>query len=139
MKKLFSIITISLFMSCGIKTETITQENTVTQDAEMVADESKKMAPNKIKVLNFATFHMGETTDANKVDFDEKNLENQKNASTIAKMISKFKPTIICVEVPFEEQNALTIEFDKYLSDSEKGSTYKGEIGLIAFASCKAF
>lgn len=124
-------------MSCGVKPKNITKENTVTQATAMDIPISKKTIFNKIKVLNFATFHMGETTDANKVDFDDKNPENQKNALSIAKMISKFKPTIICVEVPFEEQSALNIEFDKYLANSDKVSTYKGEIGLIAFEVAK--
>jgi len=101
------------------------------------AQNSTSNPSDKIKVLNFATFHMGETADANKVDFDETSKTNQKNAQKIALMIAKFKPTIICVEVPAEEQEALNLEFEKYRS-AGKPSAYKGEIGLIAFEVAKS-
>jgi len=129
MKKILSIITICFLMGCENKNGNVNQDSTANKaKAEIPASK-----PNKVKVLNFATFHMGETTDANKVEFDEKNLKNQENAKKLAKMIAKFKPTIICVEVPLEEQDALNVEYQKYLSDATKPSSYRGEIGLVAF------
>lgn len=87
----------------------------------------------KIQVLNFATFHMGSTTDANSVDFDDKNKKNQEDAQKIAQLIARFKPTIICVEVPREKNKALNNKYQAYLNDPSKASTYYGEVGLVAF------
>lgn len=132
MKNIITLITICSLISCGINTERINKEKSVVNNSEIESAETKSISSDKIKVLNFATFHMGETVDANKVEFDEENKENQNNAKKIAQMISKFNPTIICVEVPLEEQDELDTEFKKYLN-SEKPSSYKGEVGLIAF------
>ncbi len=132
MKNIITLITICLLISCGINTERINKEKSVVNNSEIESAETKSISSDKIKVLNFATFHMGETVDANKVEFDEENIENQNNAKKIVQMISKFDPTIICVEVPLEEQDELDTEFKKYLN-SEKPSSYKGEVGLIAF------
>jgi len=49
--------------------------------AQKVPYEQKKIYKNKfddaIPVLNVATFHMGETPDAIKTDFDENDIKNQ--------------------------------------------------------------
>jgi hypothetical protein len=87
----------------------------------------------KIKVLNFGTFHMGSTTDANSIPFDINDKKNQADAKAIAKLIAEFKPTIICVEVPREKNEELNKEYQKYLVNPSKVSTYSGEIGLVAF------
>jgi len=132
MKKMITLITICLLINCQVYAQSNSQEPGATKTTEVQTQESVSTS-DKIKVLNFATFHMGETVDANTVDFDEKNLENQKNANKLAVMLSKFKPTIICVEVPIESQDALNTEFQKYLSEANGPSSYKGEIGLVAF------
>lgn len=87
----------------------------------------------KIKVLNFATFHMGSTSDAHSVDFDEKDKKNQDDAKKIAQMISNFKPTVICVEVSQNYGKELNEEYQKYLSNPANISSYYGEVGLVAF------
>ena len=53
----------------------------------------------KVKVLNFATFHMAYTPDEHKVKFDQNNAKSKSETYEIAKMLAKFKPTIICVEI----------------------------------------
>ncbi|MEZ4875880.1 MAG: DUF5694 domain-containing protein [Flavobacteriaceae bacterium] len=89
--------------------------------------------PEKIKVLNFATFHMGNTSDASSVEFDEQNKKNQQDAKEIATMISTFKPTVICVEIPPAYNDELNQAYQAYLNDPSKASAYYGEIGLVAF------
>jgi hypothetical protein len=49
----------------------------------------------KIKVLNFGTFHFGYTSNANKTDFDKEDENSQKEIRAISKMIAQFRPTII--------------------------------------------
>lgn len=87
----------------------------------------------KIKVLNFATFHMGGTSDANSVDFDENDKKNQEDAQEAAKILAEFEPTIVCVEVPWERNNALDSVYQTYLQAPGNSSTYYGEVGMVAF------
>ena len=51
-----------------------------------------------VPVLNVGTFHMGNTPDANKTEFDERNAENVRQIHELAKKIAAFRPTIILVE-----------------------------------------
>jgi hypothetical protein len=76
---------------------------------------------------------MGSTTDANSIPFDINDKKNQADAKAIAKLIAEFEPTIICVEVPREKNEELNKEYQKYLVNPSKVSTYSGEIGLVAF------
>ena len=87
----------------------------------------------KIKVLNFATFHMGTTSDEHTIEFDEENKKNQEDAKQIAKLISAFNPTVICVEVPPGYNDELNEKYNEYLKNPEKASSYYGEVGLVAF------
>ena len=89
-----------LFM---VSCEQNTPKKAISQ--ETTPSKTFKEFPKKVQVLNFATFHMGTTTDANSVDFDENNRKNQQDAKEIARLIAEFEPTIICVEVP-PEKNA---------------------------------
>jgi hypothetical protein len=123
MKKTIAIITICILTSC---TEKI--EKSISEISKPISIKSEK-----IKVLNFATFHMGSTTDATHVKFDEEDKKNQEDAKKIAQMISKFKPTIICVEVPLNDQTELNAEYQKYVSTPKNTSSYYGEVGLVAF------
>lgn len=104
-------------------------------EAQTQTSESPEIAvkSDKIKVLNFATFHMGTTSDANSVEFDEKDKKNQADAKRIAEMIAEFKPTIICVETPREDDDELNSEYKSYLENPEKSIPYYGEVGLVAF------
>ncbi len=54
--------------------------------------EEKRVENDKIKVLNFGTFHMGFTTDANMVDFNE---HNQKNKEAVHEIAKKYLHSIL--------------------------------------------
>jgi len=123
MEKIISLLIICVLISCNKNTNELK-----SADSSAISIESKK-----IKVLNFATFHMGSTSDANSVDFDEEDKKNQEDAKKIARMISKFKPTVICVEVPASDNTALNEEYQKYVSNPESVPFYYGEVGLVAF------
>ncbi len=123
MKKITPFLIICILTSCSKKTEDLNGANSTT-----ISIESEK-----IKVLNFATFHMGSTTDANSVDFDEEDKNNQEEAKKIAQLISNFKPTVICVEVPVKDNVELNVEYQKYVNNPKSVPSYYGEVGLIAF------
>lgn len=116
-------IALLLLFSCNEKAQIVSE-----QDSQEISIES-----DKIKVLNFATFHMGSTSDEASIEFDEENKKNQQDAEEIAKIISLFNPTVICVEVPVSQNEELNLEYTQYLRNPNKASTYYGEVGLVAF------
>ncbi len=100
------------------------------------AQESQKMANKKIKVLNIGMFHMGETSDANKTEYNEASKKAKKEIDYVVKSIANFKPTIILVEQEPKYQIKLEEAYKKYKADTGADIGYygKSEIGLIAFA-----
>lgn len=114
MKNLLLLFTFSLLFFSAIETQA-------------------QASTSKIKVLNFATFHMGTSSDANSVEFDEEDEKNQADAQQIAEMIAKFQPTVICVEVVPEDRVELNEKYQEYVGNPAKKSTYYGEVGLVAF------
>ena len=126
--KLQCILLMGLFM---VSCEQNTPKKAISQ--ETTPSKTFKEFPKKVQVLNFATFHMGTTTDANSVDFDENNRKNQQDAKEIARLIAAFEPTIICVEVPPEKNAELNEKYKEFLSNPEKPIIYYGEVGMVAF------
>lgn len=126
MNRILVILLVSATVSCSTSSGETEKESHQPAQRESVAGD-------KIKVLNFATFHMGSTSDARSVEFDKENKKNQEDAGKIAQIISRFQPTVICVEVPFGQNAELNEEYRKYLAAPDKASTYYGEVGLVAF------
>ena len=85
-------------------------------------------------VLLLGTWHMGETSDANKSRYDASKPERRAEISALAQQLAtQFKPTKIIVEATPEEQATMDSLYTAYLKNPEKLSTYGGEIGLLAF------
>lgn len=87
----------------------------------------------KIKILNFGTFHMGFTTDAYTTEFDEHDRENKKEVHEIAELLSKFKPTVIVVEWAPEYNERLQSHYNDYLEEPDMLFENPGEVQLLAF------
>ncbi|WP_246848971.1 DUF5694 domain-containing protein [Aquimarina sp. U1-2] len=126
MKNILTLIIITVFFSC-------VEGNKPIKESENPSQSKSDTISSKIPVLNFATFHMGKTSDANSTEFDENDRKNQQDAKRIAEMISKFKPTIICVEYPTEKDSILQNEYKKFLKNPSEPVSWYGEIGLVAF------
>ncbi|GAA0872987.1 hypothetical protein GCM10009117_21340 [Gangjinia marincola] len=126
MKNILFIIIIIVSFSCA-------EEKKSIEEIEIIPQANSDTISNKIPVLNFATFHMGKTSDANSTEFDENDRKNQQDAKRIAEMISKFKPTIVCVEYPTEKDSILNLEYNEFLKNSSQPVSWYGEIGLVAF------
>ena len=88
---------------------------------------------NVIPVLNFGTFHMGYTSDANSVNFDENDEKNKKEVWKIAKLLSEFKPTVILVEMPPAKNEALQKAYQDYVKNPQMIIKNPNEIELLAF------
>lgn len=87
----------------------------------------------KIEVLNFGTFHMGETSDENKTEFDENNKDNQKAVHKIAAMLAKFKPTVILVEARPEYDEKLQSLYKEYVKNPNMKFKNPNEVQLLAY------
>ncbi|WP_350293537.1 DUF5694 domain-containing protein [uncultured Croceitalea sp.] len=88
---------------------------------------------NKIKVLNFGTFHMGLTPDENTTKFNEKDKKNIKEVHAIAKKLSEFKPTVIIVETIPEKTINVQNKYKAYKQNPQLKFEKPGEIELLAF------
>ncbi|MGN0001972.1 MAG: DUF5694 domain-containing protein [Sphingobacterium composti] len=88
---------------------------------------------NAIPVLNLGTFHMGNTSDASKVEFDENDQNNIKQIHEIAKQIAAFKPTIILVEQEPRFNPTLKEKYNTYLKNPKHNFNNPSEIELLAF------
>ncbi|NBL65820.1 hypothetical protein GV828_11470 [Flavobacterium sp. NST-5] len=89
--------------------------------------------PDAIEVLNFGTFHMGYTPDANTVNFDENDKKNQSEVHKVAKMLANFKPTVIIVETTPEYNENLQKEYQNYLQNPKMKFEKPSEIELLAY------
>jgi hypothetical protein len=89
----------------------------------------------KSKVLNLGVFHMGNTSDANKVkyDSDKSNVE----IDAIINMLADFKPTMICVEIIPNNNEDLNKDYSNFLNDGKYKTKYKGEIEALAYKVAK--
>ncbi|BDD04005.1 DUF5694 domain-containing protein [Aureibacter tunicatorum] len=89
---------------------------------------------NKIKVLNLGVFHMGYTSDAHSIEYDESSDESKKQIKEVNELIARFKPTHIMVEVETNDQNALEEAYLSYLKDPKQETTFGGtEVEILAF------
>ncbi|QCX54510.1 hypothetical protein FGE20_11045 [Elizabethkingia sp. JS20170427COW] len=86
-----------------------------------------------IPVLNVATFHMGETSDANSTDFDENDRKNQQEVKNLAKLLAEFKPTIIVIEDLPKNDSLRQISYSDYLKNPKKKFRNPSEIELLAY------
>lgn len=86
-----------------------------------------------IPVLNVATFHMGETSDAMKTEFDENNKNNQTEVKKVAKLLAEFKPTIIIIEALPEKDSIRQADYLEYKKNPNKKFTNPDERELLAY------
>ena len=86
-----------------------------------------------IPVLNIGTFHMGLTTDANSLNFDEHNQNNINQIHAIARQIATFKPTIILIERDPSTNQQTQKQYLEYLNNPAIKFEKPSEIELLAF------
>ena len=120
-KPILFIVIITLIFACSGVTEDNKNE---------YKDETKE---EKIEILNFGTFHMRYTPDANSVKFNERDLENQKQVHDIAKKLAAFKPTVILVEKAPKFNDSLQQQYNSYVSDKNMFFENPSEVELLAF------
>jgi hypothetical protein len=123
MKKLFFILFI-LLISC---------RNETSNQLAKTIDEQDSKKVEKIQVLNVGFFHFGTTSDANKVDFDEKSSKEQEEIRKLSKLLAAFKPTIICLEYTPDIDNKINEGYQKFLENPNKLDTQYGELSMVGY------
>jgi len=86
-----------------------------------------------IPVLNVATFHMGETTDANSTEFDENDKKSQEEVRKVARLLAEFKPTIIVIESLPEKDSIRRADYLDYVKHPDKKFNDPDERELLAY------
>lgn len=109
----------SLLVSFLIVTSSFAQTDEVSND--------------KIKVLNFATFHLSNSSDANTTAVDINDPQVKRDIEKVVANLLKFKPTIICVEVPATESAGTDEIYQEYKIDQSNTTGWSEEINAIAF------
>ena len=87
----------------------------------------------KIPILNFGTFHMGETRDLNKTEFDENDKKNQIAVKEIAAKLALFRPTVIIVEMPPSNDKKLQAAYSDFIINPKMIFKDPSEIELLAY------
>ncbi|MDZ7757718.1 DUF5694 domain-containing protein [Rhodohalobacter sp.] len=90
-------------------------------------------APEKVEVLNFGTFHMGFTNDANTTEFDENDRKNQERVHEVAERLAEFNPTVIIVEQVPEKNEAIQNEYRQYRENPDMTFENPSEVELLAY------
>lgn len=88
---------------------------------------------NKVRILNLGTFHMGFSSDAHTVEYDEHDRKNIMENREIAKKIAEFKPTIIIVETEPKYNEELQKSYWQYCKNPKIKFENPSEIELIAY------
>ena len=130
MKKIILLISIFVVYSCK-NIQNVVDKNEKKQG--VLLETNRDSVADKIEILNFGTFHMGETNDANKIEFDENNKKNQLAINEIATKLSLFRPTVIVVETPPEYDKKLQVEYNEYLSNPQIKFKNLSEIELLGY------
>lgn len=86
-----------------------------------------------IPVLNVATFHMGQTNDANSTEFDENDKKNQEEVRKVAKLLAEFKPTIIVIESLPANDSLRSADYLDYVQHPDKKFKDPDERELLAY------
>ena len=109
------------------------QEQKVEEISPVAAEVQASDPLEKIKVLNFGSFHMGFTPDANTTKFNEHDVENQKMVKSVAAQLARFKPTVILVERLPQNDSILQGNYNTYLKDPNTVYEAPTELELLAF------
>ncbi|MCX3267452.1 DUF5694 domain-containing protein [Pedobacter agri] len=110
---------------------------TLASCSKKIIYSQKKIYQNKfedaVPVLNIATFHMGETSDANSTAFDEKDSKNQKDIRDLARKLAAFSPTIIIIEDRPKNDSTRKADYMNYLKNPKKRFKDPDERELLAY------
>ncbi|MCA0959016.1 DUF5694 domain-containing protein [Muricauda ruestringensis] len=85
----------------------------------------------KIRVLNFGTAHLSQTSDANSSQIDLNDPNEKADLKKLVEKIVEFKPTIICLELEPKNNDHIASTYLEYVKDQTKRLNYSDELNSI--------
>ncbi|WP_339703367.1 DUF5694 domain-containing protein [uncultured Marixanthomonas sp.] len=85
----------------------------------------------KIRVLNFGTAHLSQTSDANSSQIDLNDPDEKADLKRLVEKIVEFKPTIICLELEPINNDYIASTYSEYVKDQTKRLNYSDELNSI--------
>lgn len=86
---------------------------------------------NKIKVLNFGTMHLSGSGDAYaSITNSNDPVVKHKLQKVIDKLVA-FKPTVICIEIPWESNDHIAATYKKYIKDQTHRLNWSEEVNVL--------
>ncbi len=85
----------------------------------------------KIRVLNFGTAHLSQTSDANSSQIDLNDPNEKADLKKLVEKIVEFKPTIICLELEPKNNDYIASTYSEYVKDQTKRLNYSDELNSI--------
>lgn len=122
-KLLIGIATLILF-SCNIEIKNDKENSKNKQNPETEIN-------GKIKVLNFGTAHLSQTSDANSSQINLNDPNEKADLKKLVEKIVEFKPTIICLELEPKNNDYIASTYSEYVKDQTKRLNYSDELNSI--------
>lgn len=94
-------------------------------------EKNETNSSNKISVLNFGTIHLSGSTDAISNIININNPQVKLDIKKVVDELVKFKPTVICIEVPSESNDFIKELIPKYKEDQSNRMNYSEEVNVI--------
>ncbi|ADY29539.1 hypothetical protein Celly_1715 [Cellulophaga lytica DSM 7489] len=85
----------------------------------------------KIRVLNFGTAHLSQTSDANSSQINLNDPNEKADLKKLVEKIVEFKPTIICLELEPKNNSYIASTYSEYLKDQTNRLNYSDELNSI--------
>ncbi|CAL2101120.1 conserved exported protein of unknown function [Tenacibaculum sp. 190130A14a] len=130
MKKIYLLLATAVLLLTACAKQ---KSDEKTKEKEQIVQQEATSDLKKIPVLNFGTFHMGETSDATKTEFDEHDKKNQEEVHKVAAMLAQFKPTVIIVETTASYNEKLQSLYKAYVDNPNMKFERPDEVELLAY------
>lgn len=122
-KLLIGVATLILF-GCNTEIKNEKENNVNKQSPETEIN-------GKIRVLNFGTAHLSQTSDANSSQIDLNDPNEKADLKKLVEKIVEFKPTIICLELEPKNNDYIASTYSEYVKDQTKRLNYSDELNSI--------
>lgn len=87
----------------------------------------------KIRVLNFGSSHLTNTSDANQSLLDIKDPKVKADLDKLVNQLVSFKPTVICIELQPDNNAFVNETYQKYKVNQSNRLNYSDEMNSIGF------
>ena len=124
MKKIGFGILLSLIFACNSE---IKEASNQDQKIEIIQETTS----DKIRVLNFGTAHLGQTTDANASMINLGDPKEQADLKKMVEKLSELKPTVIFLELEPSNNDYIDETYKEYKIDQTKRLNYSDEMNSI--------